>query len=125
MTATGEDDNIIDVVHRELGNTALHGYSLFGRQRTALLPKVHDDIPGITESGDVTAHIGTIDGRHGTLAIEVCTCIGSGDTIGTKDELWRELLVLAIGYTRGETQAALDGLTEKLKADRTVNVGVA
>ena len=62
-----------------------------------------DDIPGITETGDVTAHVGTIDGRHRTLAIEVCTCIGSDDTIGTKDELWRELFVFSIVDARRET----------------------
>ena len=114
--AAGEQDGVVEIVHGELGYSAVERHSLSIRQQRRLLLQMADDELGIGESLQIVAHILLLmhDGVF-PRAVEICPGIGGDDSLSLQEEEWGEFLVL-VQDTRGEALILQDISPEDIAA---------
>ena len=116
-----QSDDIIQIVHRELGHAPLQGCTFVGRQTISLGIEAADDGSGVAQLLQLVADVG--GGDDGILALAVVIGLGEGnaDGIGAKQQEWCKLLVL-IEDARGEAQVAQRGALKEIAAGRTPDI---
>lgn len=114
--AAGKQDSVVEIVHGELGYSAVEGHSLSIRQQRRLLLQMADDELGIGESPQIVAHILLLmhDGVF-SRAVEICPGIGGDDSFSLQEEERGEFLVL-VQDARGEALVLQDISPEDIAA---------
>ena len=104
MLGTCQHDGIVEIVHAELGHAAMQGVSLFGGQGVGEMVEIEDDVLAVVEPFDERTGGSAVGDGILALAVVVGAGVGGIYFVGTQDELWGELLVLALFDALGESQ---------------------
>ena len=115
MAGAGLTDDVIEVIHRELGDTPLEGCTVVRGQTVCEGAESEDDATGVFEALNQMALGG--DGGDGILALPIKIGLGIGDDecLCPQKQLWGELLIL-VKDACGETEIAQDAAMEKVTA---------
>lgn len=114
-------DDIIEIIHGELGGASLQSLTIAGGHTIGHLSETEDDLTGIVKSlQTLTDTVVSEDGIL-ALAIEIGSGIGGEDTLGTDHQLRGKLLVF-MENAWCKAQLAQNGRAEDITTGRTMEV---